>query len=293
LLSERKNTILQSLIQEYVISAHPVASSTLARYYMPLISAATVRNELNWLEHQGYVVSPHTSAGRMPTTVGYRTFVNSLLLHPQPSTVYAQRRNWQKADVQSATVAEPAFVDRSVPSVSMPTAATPFATLAAAPDKLAAVSEVLTLLADQNKGLMVFWAPQLSSAVIHRGLPLLLSQPEFAETSSALPIMQLLESHGELMAIFKDIVSADGLHIKIGSEHRDAQLYEFSLVAMRFDCAHLSLTAMSSMASSASAGKNYGVVALFGPTRMDYGRAIRSISSLVRDLESPANRQRG
>jgi len=279
LLSERKNTILQSLIQEYVVSAHPVASSTLVRYYLPLLSSATVRNELNWLEQQGYVVAPHTSAGRIPTTTGYRTFVNNLLLHPQLFEALVHRSSRFENAGEATAV-------RHHQAVSIPQ----LTTVAATTDKLAMVPELLGLLAEQSKGLMVFWAPQLSNSVIHRGLPLLLTQPEFSETTAALPIMQLLESHGELMTIFEDIMKTDCLHIKIGSEHRDAQLYEFSLVAMRFDCSCLITSSTPLNVSSAKQGKNFGVVAFFGPTRMDYEGAIIGVSSLVRSLERPIKR---
>lgn len=274
MLSERKHTILQSLIQEYVVSAQPVASSTLVRYYVPRLSSATVRNELSWLEDRGYVVSPHTSAGRMPTTVGYRTFVNSLLLHPK--LYYALAAKHKPADM-SDTLAEGLPQLKISPALSLQ--------LRAAADKTALIHEMLGMLAEQNKCLMVFWAPQLSTSVIHRGLPLLLSQPEFAESSAALPIMQLLENYGELMAIFEDVVDTGGLHIKIGSELKDTQLYSFSLVAMRFDCSALTSASLPSNRSASSERKSYGVVALFGPTRMDYEGAIGSISSLVKDLE--------
>ncbi|MCL2530065.1 MAG: hypothetical protein FWE41_07030 [Coriobacteriia bacterium] len=277
------------MIQEYVISAHPVASSTLVRYYVPRLSSATVRNELSWLENKGYIVAPHTSAGRMPTTTGYRTFVNSLLLHPQLIGATAQRCG--RREDMSMGVGE---------SMSKPkgTSTTPhtlismqsLTSIAAASDKLALVPEILGLLAEQIEGLMVFWAPHLSNSVIHRGLPLLLTQPEFSETSAALPIMQLLESHGELMTIFEDIMQTDCLHIKIGSEHKDSQLYEFSLVAMRFDCSCLIASTAAGKVPAASTGKNYGVVALFGPTRMDYERAIIGVSTLVKNLERPATR---
>ena len=284
MLSERKHTILQSLIQEYVISAHPVASSTLARYYVPRLSSATVRNELSWLEDRGYVAQPHTSAGRLPTIAGYRTFVNSLLLQPQHYSTIVRRHS-----VHGATDTRFAQISSDYKSVSLPV----MATLAAAADKLAHVHEALGSLAEHNKSLMVFWAPQLSTAVIHRGLPLLLSQPEFAESSAALPIMQLLESHGDLMTIFNEVMLTGGLHIKIGSENKDSQLYEFSLVAMRFDCAHLGGAFASNKVSAAGESNSFGVVALFGPTRMDYGWAISSITSLVQDLENPSPQQRG
>ena len=281
MLSQRKHTILQSLIQEYVISAHPVASSTLARYYVPRLSPATVRNELSWLEDRGYVAQPHTSAGRLPTTVGYRTFVNNLLLHPSQYGIFIARNSMRTAQEQATAAMQESGVSHAQQS---------FSSLAGAADKLAHIPEVLSTLAERNRGLMVFWVPQLSYSVIHRGLPLLLSQPEFSETSAALPIMQLLESRGDLMAIFEEVVTTGGLHIKIGSEHKEVQLYEFSLVAMRFDCTHIS--ALAGGSTSANKGSSYGVVALFGPTRLDYEGAIGSISNLVKDLERPALKKR-
>ncbi len=276
MLSERKQTILQSLIQEYVVSAHPVASSTLVRHYLPFLSSATIRNELNWLEGHGYVAQPYTSAGRMPTTVGYRTFVNSLLLRPRQLNTAGQHNAPLRHTGGSLTEAQQQGTTRNT-----------LTALWRAADKMGALHEALGLLAEHNRCLMVFWAPQVIAAVIHRGLPLLLSQPEFAETGAALPIMQLLESNGDLVAIFEDVVETGGLHIKIGSEHRDAQLYEFSLVAMRFDCSHLAVTSMGSQGHGVK-GKRHGVVALFGPTRMDYERAISSIHSLAQDLEQPS-----
>lgn len=282
MLSERKHTVLQSLIREYVISAHPVASSTLVRHYMPRLSSATIRNELSWLENSGYVVAPHTSAGRMPTTVGYRTFVNNLLLQPWYYQTLLARKSAE--DDLRTRFSRTAAYHLAWMSLS--------SKLAGASDKRVLASEALGFLAEQNKGLMVFWAPQLANSVIHRGLPLLLSQPEFSEASAALPLMQLLESHEELMAIFEEVIEYGGLHIKIGSEHADAQLYAFSMVAMRFYGMHL----VGSSAINPAVGpkeSHYGVVAVFGPTRMDYEIAISSVSNLVKDLENPGHQQRG
>jgi transcriptional regulator of heat shock response len=98
--------------------------------------------------------------------------------------------------------------------------------------------------------------------------------------------MQLLESHGDLMALFEEIMESGGLHIKIGSENRNTQFYEFSLVAMQFDSSHLSGIPVSSQRGTR---RHHGVVALFGPTRMDYEWAISLISKLVWDLECPGH----
>ncbi|MBP1467413.1 heat-inducible transcription repressor HrcA [Candidatus Chloroploca sp. M-50] len=78
-LTERRQTILKLVIQEFVETAQPVASETLVRKYRLNVSPATVRNELAALEELGYLTHLHTSAGRVPTDIGYRFFVENLM----------------------------------------------------------------------------------------------------------------------------------------------------------------------------------------------------------------------
>jgi len=78
-LSERQQTVLRLVIQEYVSSAAPVSSKTITCDYNLGVSAATIRNEMAMLEEKGYLTHPHTSAGRMPTELGYRYFVEKLM----------------------------------------------------------------------------------------------------------------------------------------------------------------------------------------------------------------------
>jgi len=67
------------VVEEYVATAQPVGSQTVARSRSLGVSSATVRNDMNLLEHEGYIVQPHTSAGRIPTDQGYRYFVDHLI----------------------------------------------------------------------------------------------------------------------------------------------------------------------------------------------------------------------
>jgi len=83
-MSDRRRRVLRALVEEYITSAHPVGSKTLTERYEMGCSPATVRSELAALEETGYVVSPHTSAGRMPTDTGYRSFVDGILSGPGP-----------------------------------------------------------------------------------------------------------------------------------------------------------------------------------------------------------------
>lgn len=78
-LSERAQLMLRTLIDHYVLDGQPVGSRTLAREAGLDLSPATVRNVMSDLEELGFVTSPHTSAGRIPTVQGYRFFVDTLL----------------------------------------------------------------------------------------------------------------------------------------------------------------------------------------------------------------------
>ncbi len=78
-LSPRKQEILRALVEEYIHSATPVASETLVRKYRLNFSSATVRHELAGLEEANLIHQPHTSAGRVPTDLGYRYFVEHLM----------------------------------------------------------------------------------------------------------------------------------------------------------------------------------------------------------------------
>jgi heat-inducible transcriptional repressor len=75
-LDERKAAILRAIVEQHVATAQPVGSQSVARSPGLNVSSATVRNDMTVLEHDGYIVQPHTSAGRIPTDLGYRYFVD-------------------------------------------------------------------------------------------------------------------------------------------------------------------------------------------------------------------------
>ena len=78
-LNDRKRKILQAVIDEYIGTAEPVGSRAVSKIKELGLSSATIRNEMADLEEMGYLVQPHTSAGRIPSDAGYRFYVNSLM----------------------------------------------------------------------------------------------------------------------------------------------------------------------------------------------------------------------
>ena len=101
-LTDRQREILKTVIHCFIESAVPVASQRLARYYFVDLSPATIRNVLAELEERGYIDHPHTSAGRVPTDLGYRVYVDSLMKMNEPS-VPNRRAIQQKVDAAADT----------------------------------------------------------------------------------------------------------------------------------------------------------------------------------------------
>ena len=89
-MSSRRLEILRAIVDEYVATQEPVGSKSIADHHGLGISPATIRNEMAVLEDEGLITQPHTSAGRIPTDLGYRVFVDKLATVKQLST--AERR---------------------------------------------------------------------------------------------------------------------------------------------------------------------------------------------------------
>jgi heat-inducible transcriptional repressor len=88
-LTEREHAILEAVIRTYVETAEPAGSRMVARRFPLGISPATVRNTMSDLEEKGYLYHPHTSAGRVPTDLAYRLYVDSLMRLPPLSRASA------------------------------------------------------------------------------------------------------------------------------------------------------------------------------------------------------------
>ena len=84
-LNERERQVLEAVIETYVATAEPAGSRTISRRFGLSLSAATIRNTMSDLEEKGYLYHPHTSAGRIPTDLAYRVYVDSLMHLPQVS----------------------------------------------------------------------------------------------------------------------------------------------------------------------------------------------------------------
>lgn len=328
MLSDRRQRVLAALIEEYVACALPVGSRTLTEHYKLGVSAATVRNELSYLEDAGFIAQPHTSAGRIPTDVGYRTFVDGLLAQNVSATESERCKQAAKklreraaelddliAQTQEALtsltdclsiVLAPSVLDLHVKQLSL-ISLNPHRALivvvsedghvfnrniefknSVSPDELAGVQKVLSnvfsgntlhdIERDLESGMRDALGDPLLRLVLdevlacikegeggrasHVGVSSLLAQPEFNNAKEILPLIQVLEDDTVLLQILDDAAGAGevGPHVRIGSENASAGLSGVSVVASRY-----------------GEGESAGVVAVIGPTRMDYSKVIHAV----------------
>ncbi len=106
----RTTAILRAIIEEYVKSAEPVGSKTVANNYDFGVSSATIRNEMALLENLGFIASPHTSAGRIPMEKAYRFYVNNI--------IDESLSNFEEEFIQLSSYLEPESFRRMVENVS-------------------------------------------------------------------------------------------------------------------------------------------------------------------------------
>ncbi|SHJ94469.1 heat-inducible transcription repressor HrcA [Anaerobranca californiensis DSM 14826] len=111
-LSSRKSQILKAIVLEYINTAEPIGSRTLVKRYNIGLSPATIRNEMADLEELGFLVQPHTSAGRIPSQQGYRYFVDNLLqeIYTDDLNLFDLKKYFGKIDDLNQLITETASV---------------------------------------------------------------------------------------------------------------------------------------------------------------------------------------
>ncbi len=331
MLSDRRQRVLAALIEEYVSQAMPVGSRTLVEKHHLGVSPATVRNELSVLETEGYITQPHTSAGRIPTDVGYRSFVDDLLARElsddeaDEARLEAARRMRESAteldelleqttavlaritDCLSIVVAptnvkmrikQVSFVQLDVRRVlivvvtddgQVMNRSVEFAEEVRA-DELSRVQQAIMAIAadcevhDFHAQTLGAKAEALQTPLAHAlveelsaclkqadaqhahrlGLSTLMRQPEFSRSQSLIPVLQMFEDDTVLLQMLSQSgtvpEAGDGTFVRIGSENNNENLSGVSVVASRYGW-----------------GSSEGIVAVIGPTRMDYAQVIRAV----------------
>jgi heat-inducible transcriptional repressor len=157
-LTEREIRVLEAVVQNYVETAEPVGSRTVARRFGLHVSAATIRNAMSDLEEKGYLYHPHTSAGRVPTDRAYRLYVDSLMRFP---ALTARQEERLREDLAADGSALSAVIRRAAQVLSV---LTQELGVAVAPSIDSAILERLELIAASSDRLLLVL--QLRSGVV-------------------------------------------------------------------------------------------------------------------------------
>jgi len=332
-LAERDKRILGVLVHAYIDQGEPVSSLWLANRGFG-VSSATLRNIMARLEEQGYVRQPHTSAGRVPTDLGYRLYVDQLLSERKSAKPTAQiqarlRRAGTVEDLLTHVSQEVSRASHQVGFAIAPDMTTferlDFVPLAGGKLLVVMVAagghvthKVIETTEQYEAGELQQAANYLNQefrgkslvevrqAVIERlreertlydelmaralrlasttfegmdsaptvfiqGTSLLLDDvgsedPELTLTTLR-TLLRMIEEKARLVQLLDDYLGTTGLTVVIGTEHHDADLQCFSLVA-----------------STYSDGHGTGAVGVIGPTRMRYSRAINAVDTLSKAI---------
>jgi heat-inducible transcriptional repressor len=304
-LTERAQLLLKALIENYIRDGQPVGSRTLSRDSGLSLSSATIRNVMADLESLGFVASPHTSAGRVPTDKGYRFFVDTLLkLKPLEHD--------EVIDIERCLVSDAANGRSLVQTVSqMLSSVTHMAGLVTLPNpNFVALSQIEFIALSENRALAIMVmnnnevtnrVVQLKDAQQHMNRLMLDAiqvaqkvfdkSPQecveyviagetnlmgFAELSNIDRLRRLFEAFNErhdMLRLLDSCLHADGIQIFIGQDSGYRILDDISVVTAPY----------------MQGNQIVGVLGIIGPTRMAYERVIPIVDMTAKLLGSALN----
>ncbi len=195
MLTEREKNILKYIVEEYVNTAQPVGSSYLVKKYRLDISPATVRNTMMSLEKKGYVVSPHTSAGRVPTEKGYKFYISSEFVDSEIKKI---ETDFKKMSVKYLRKLKQYYKERGEISIR---------------DVLKCMAKVT---AEEVKNAVIVAFDK--NDVYFTGISYLLSHPEYKDDELLYNISATIDRVDEILNEILDELPT-GLNILIGSDN--------------------------------------------------------------------------
>ena len=341
-LDDRKKTILQTIIKTYLETGEPVGSRTISKYTDLNLSSATIRNEMADLEDLGYIMQPHTSAGRVPSDLGYRWYVDMLMEEKEQEVTEMREQMLQKADKMDQILKQAAKVLAS---------STNYATMVSAPsyhrnklkfiqlsqvdenqiiavivmegnmikNKIVTVEETLsneTLLKlnmllnttltgmaieEINLGMIARLKEQAGDhgelvgdvldaiantiqvegdmEIYTSGATNVFKYPELSDSQSAQEIINAFEEKQLLQEIVTETLSREenrGIQVYIGNEAPVQSMKDCSVVTATYELGE----------------GMQGTIGIIGPKRMDYENVMKTLKTLMTELDEIFHREK-
>ncbi len=237
-VTKRQNSLLDFIISEYVKTAKPIPSALVYKKSKLKVSPATIRNEMNYLEENGYLEQRHTSGGRVPTDKAYRYYVNQLLSHPSQLEVNSE----DKKDITKA--------------------------LSKAGTDSRAINKAIARVLSEQSGSLVITGIAEDAEFFKQGLVSLFRHPEFQEVDSLFQLTSFFEGFDLMFQLiereFLRILGAPAgisIQILIGHENPFRQIKGETIMCTKY----------------LLPGDVIGSLTLIGPKRMDYEKNIALI----------------
>ena len=194
----RKNRVLEAVVKAHIDSALPVSSSYVARNLN--LSSATIRSVMSALEEEGFIRQPYISAGRIPTDLGYRRYVDNVMF----ATEVAEN------DILSRVRR---FINRSK----------------FFEDAIEATSQAISKITNYT-GIAV--SP--NNRLYFDGTYHMLEQPEFRESETARDFLRVIEGRGEFVRVLNRDLETTGTAIRIGRENAFEELHECTIITSAY-----------------------------------------------------------
>lgn len=200
---DRRLAILQAIISEFIETAEPVGSQTIVLDYHFSVSPATIRNEMAALENEGMIFQPHTSAGRIPTDVGYRTYVNELM-------------DYEKAEREAEKALQKAIKELRATKARE------------------RIYDAVRILAQATENVSFATLPD-SPRTFYLGVSNVLRQPEFShDPLRASQIVQVLEDDGNFINTLSALSIESDVKIFIGKENIISQIKSCAMIVTKY-----------------------------------------------------------
>jgi heat-inducible transcriptional repressor len=199
----RKHDVLKAIIKHFINTAEPVGSQTIIVSYKFNVSPATIRNDMAELEEQGLIYQPHTSAGRVPTDLGYRLFLDEMA-------------NYEEARKKALTVLHQVKREYVVQKVK---------------EK---IYDAVELIARSTENVSFATLPD-NAHTFYLGLANVLRQPEFLYNSvRASQVVELLERHDRFVNLLKSLEIDNTVKSFIGKENILEQIQSCGLIVTEY-----------------------------------------------------------
>ncbi len=302
-LDERKEKILKAIIQTYLETGEPVGSRTISKYSDLNLSSATIRNEMSDLEDLGYIIQPHTSAGRIPSDKGYRFYVNQIIEEKNNEVTEIKDMMIQRVDRVELVLKQMA---------SLLAANTNYATMISGPkyhqtklkfiqlSKVEKTKLLIVIVVEGNiiKNSIVNIGEELSdesilnldlvlnevAEAIHAndedlqiytsGTTNIFKYPELADGQKASQLISTLEQKELLKGLFEDEKEGQDpgteIQVYIGDEMPVQTMKDCSIVTANYVL-----------------GEGLrGTIGIIGPKRMDYEKVVNTLRTMMNQLET-------